>query len=217
MARFNTTFQIGKFCNAPILIHWSTLLFLFIFYILNYQEALTFSLALISVLFHEFGHVLAAYYFRINTSEILMLPIGGVAKIQTQFDNFHRDFWIILAGPFVNLIIFVHSFIIYYYFNNNIFLSISAINLILFVFNLIPIFPMDGGMLIRGILHLITKNYYKATLYSARISQGLAFSLCCITLYYKLYLISITFLIILILAEMQLSSIKYYESSKMPK
>lgn len=214
MARFNTSIKIGKYCNAPILIHYSTVIMFLILYFINYNTFITMLLAFIGVLFHEFGHVLAAHFFKIKTTNIMLLPIGGVAQIQTEFNNFKRDFWILAAGPVVNLILCLFCYIIFYYSKLIMFEELYIINLMLFVFNLIPIFPMDGGMLLRGFIDFIIKDYYLATLYVVRFSELLAFILFCLSFAMGLYITSAMVILLAIIAEMQLSSIKYSKTRK---
>ena len=60
-------------------------------------------LLFVSVLFHELGHAVTARRYGIRTHEIVLYPIGGVARMAKTAPP-KAEFWIALAGPFVNLV-----------------------------------------------------------------------------------------------------------------
>jgi Zn-dependent protease len=117
-----------------------------------------------SVLLHELGHALVGRQYGVRTIEIVMFPIGGVARLEKN-PKPNQEFWIALAGPFVNIVIAAALFGYLYYQHQivavqalfdptdaNLAERIAAGNLILAGFNLLPAFPMDGGRVLRALL-----------------------------------------------------------------
>lgn len=109
------------------------------------------------IVIHELGHFLFAYIFKWNIDEIEILPFGGVAKIN-EYGNtlLIEDFVVLIMGPLFQCILWIVVYIFYKYgliFNTtyDIFLNY---HLSILVFNLLPIWPLDGGKLIFILLNL---------------------------------------------------------------
>lgn len=98
-----------------------------------------------SVFIHELGHIATSRLFGIPTYSIKILPIGLNASIDIEKCNTLVRILILFAGPCVNLIMYLFFMSI-----NQIFLA--TINKYLFIFNMIPILPLDGGKILREIL-----------------------------------------------------------------
>ncbi|PJA44378.1 MAG: hypothetical protein CO175_03240, partial [Verrucomicrobia bacterium CG_4_9_14_3_um_filter_43_20] len=109
------------------------------------------------VLLHEFGHCFVAKHYKIIVPRIILLPIGGMAQFQRIPRAPKKELFITLAGPLVNIVIFA---IIYFFvgwpskesFASSNLVSFKGtmyflmiINLLMGTFNLLPVFPMDGG------------------------------------------------------------------------
>ncbi|PXF60734.1 MAG: hypothetical protein C4B59_07855 [Candidatus Methanogaster sp.] len=131
---------------------------------LRYALALTLTILLFScVLLHELGHSWVAMRYGIKIRSITLILLGGIAAMDEVPRDPHAEMRISIAGPLVSLTIGVLCYLAYLGLgSHNIvqiptisyisrFLgSIAYINIALFVFNLIPAFPMDGGRVLRA-------------------------------------------------------------------
>lgn len=136
------------------------------------------------VVLHELGHSLTAMRFGVKVHRILLLPIGGMA----QFDRIPREplkeLAITVAGPAVNFALFGILFFLLGSFSidhvtalplglRQLGYSLAAINLVMGVFNLIPVFPMDGGRIFRAFLAM-KFDYLTATKWASVVGKILA-------------------------------------------
>lgn len=175
----NKTISLGSLYNIPFKIHWTIIPFFIFIPFLGYYnkmplvEALLLLvlviIILLSVLLHELGHAAAARIEGIKTHDILISLIGGAARLEQMPEEPRKEIKIAFAGPLVNLILFTIIAIPLLilmafgefrldlsYFDLTkpaVFFSLIAVsNLLLFLFNLVPAFPMDGGRILRAIL-----------------------------------------------------------------
>lgn len=159
-----------KIFGAPIRLHFTFVLLIF-FLLLSARgsQSATYNSLYVgslfaSVLLHELGHVFVARRYGIKTVEIVMYPIGGVARLERQPKPF-EELWIALAGPAVNLLIaaLLLGYVSYAHMqfslttifqpsDSNLLARIASGNLILAAFNMLPAFPMDGGRVLRALL-----------------------------------------------------------------
>jgi Zn-dependent protease len=138
------------------------------------------------VVLHELGHALTARYYGIRTRHITLYPIGGVAALERLPERPVGELLLALAGPAVNvvlaLLLAVFMFIgwaaggleMSFSSRPGFFLwSLLATNVVLFVFNLIPALPMDGGRVLRALL-AIPLGRLRATEIAAKVAVACA-------------------------------------------
>lgn len=159
--------------------------------------AVSILLLFVCVTLHELGHSLVALRLGIKVRDITLLPIGGVAQLETLPERPFYEFLIAVAGPAVNFVLVivsalgvalvggVHLFLNFGYLSQlllgqrsllSLIVYLMGANLILGLFNLIPAFPMDGGRVLRALLALWT-SYPRATRIAARVGQVIAVGL----------------------------------------
>jgi Zn-dependent protease len=137
------------------------------------------------VVLHEFGHILMARRYGIKTPDVTLLPIGGVASLERMPEKPGQEIMVALAGPAVNLVIAAFLLILLggqidlekfksiEHAPVDLLSQVALANIVLFVFNLIPAFPMDGGRVLRAGLAFVM-DYARATRTAATIGQVIA-------------------------------------------
>src|SRR6478752_2253188 len=166
------SWKIGTVAGTQIKVHVTFLLLVAWWAVMGYQEggssgAVSTALALLAlfgcVLLHEFGHILMARRFGVRTPDVILLPIGGVARLERIPDEPKQELLIALAGPAVTLAIIVLLYLLLQLSGRPLaigeltpdtpFLAqLMVVNIYLLLFNLIPAFPMDGGRVLRALL-----------------------------------------------------------------
>ncbi len=189
------SWKLGKVAGIDVFMH-ATFLLLIGWVALSYwlqagnlTTVLTgvgFILALFAcVVLHELGHALTARRYGIQTRDITLLPIGGVARLERMPDNPAHELWVALAGPAVNVVI---AAVLFGWLGltgslepwrslsltGGPFLQrLMVVNLFLVGFNMLPAFPMDGGRVLRALL-ATRIEYTRATHLAAGLGQGIA-------------------------------------------
>lgn len=166
------TITIGRVAGTEIKVHLTFFILVAFWAMAGYQAggaagALAASLLLFAlfacVVFHEFGHILMAGRFGVRTPDVILLPIGGVARLERIPDEPRQELLIALAGPAVTLAIVIVLYILLALSGQEPRLwglrpdgpfleTLMRVNLYLLLFNLFPAFPMDGGRVLRAIL-----------------------------------------------------------------
>jgi Zn-dependent protease/CBS domain-containing protein len=149
-----------------------------------------------SIVLHELGHAVVARRNGIGISGIDLWFFGGIAKMEREAETPGEDFRIAAAGPAVTLVIAGLSLAgAAVLSDTGGFFDIATlgdtsaspglallgwlflINAVLFVFNLIPAFPLDGGRIARAVAWKATGDRNRATKVSGRIGQAFGYGL----------------------------------------
>jgi Zn-dependent protease/predicted transcriptional regulator len=190
------SWKIGQFAGIGVYVHATFLLLVGWIALGHWQESRSLAATVVGVAFvlaifgcvvlHEFGHALTARRFGVRTRDIVLLPIGGVARLERIPEKPAQELWVALAGPAVNAVIVVALFLWLLLAGawppaedmstmSGPFLGrLMMVNIFLAVFNLIPAFPMDGGRVLRALLAM-RLDYAHATHIAGTVGQGLAF------------------------------------------
>jgi Zn-dependent protease/CBS domain-containing protein len=190
------SFPVGTVKGTVIKIHVTFLLLLLWIGAAHYahggrQEAvegvLFIALLFLCVLLHEFGHIFAARRYGIQTPDVVLLPIGGVARLERIPEEPRQELVVALAGPAVNVVIAAVLWLLLGGLvpagsgdlanpGASLLGRLASANIYLALFNLIPAFPMDGGRVLRAFLaHRL--GYGRGTQIAAGIGQAVAFAL----------------------------------------
>jgi stage IV sporulation protein FB len=137
-------------------------------------------LLFIIVLIHEIGHASVALSYGWRVKKIEILPFGGVAEVEEHGNRpIHEEALVIAAGPFMNVIMigFAYLCLSLGIWKEAFTYQFLEYNLIILLFNLLPIWPLDGGKFVQLLLSLLFP-FKKAIRHSLLVSGG------CLSLYF---------------------------------
>ena len=136
-------------------------LFLILFFITNQVEIYT--LIMLFALIHEMAHLICGVLLGFKPDTLRIMPLGFSIEFETNVDDYNikveksnilsvKKILIALAGPLANIFIVIFGFIF------NIDINIIYANFLISIFNLIPIYPLDGGRILKNILKILVGN-----------------------------------------------------------
>lgn len=200
--------KVGRIAGIVIRIHW----ILLGMWLLRFHECFTLQVgrgiaaglfaAYVAgvfgiILLHELGHCFAARRLGGDADHILLWPLGGLAYVSVP-DHWRANFLVALAGPLVNVGILLIAWPTLAIFEPE--LGPAALsgrwfvwwnmlqwvfvdfNLVILIFNLIPLYPLDGGRMFHALAWRYQDRrggygmgpYYRATIWTVRVSRVLA-------------------------------------------
>jgi Zn-dependent protease len=161
-----------------------------------FLAVVTILLFFFSVLLHELAHSLVAITHGLKVKAIALFILGGVSQLEGEPPNPWVEFWMALAGPLASLVIGAicgvlclatgGTSLVRLYLGIDVLSSgvsaaaavlfyLSLQNLALFLFNIIPGFPMDGGRALRAFIWGISRNYSLATRVASWLGRGVGY------------------------------------------
>jgi Zn-dependent protease len=166
------SWPLFRIAGIQVFLHWSWLVVAYFEIVnrVNKYQSMTWNvieyLALFGiVLLHEFGHALACRQVGGQADRIMLWPLGGVAFVQPP-PRPGALLWSIAAGPLVNVVLVPVTFLAFVFamgagWRNeypdlvHFLMSIAIINFALLLFNLLPIYPLDGGQILQALLWFV--------------------------------------------------------------
>lgn len=132
--------------------------FLLLFYLTKQIEI--YSTIMFFCILHELGHILMGIILGLKPEKIEIMPFGLSVAFKLNTKDYNKKIKnanllelkkiaIAIAGPVTNLII-----ILFYIFFNKLEINIIYANLLILLFNIIPIFPLDGGRILKSTIHI---------------------------------------------------------------
>lgn len=229
------SWKLGTAFGIGIYVHWTFLLLaayvLFHNYSLAGADLALYSLALLNAVFgcvvlHELGHALAARRFGIPTRDITLYPIGGVARLERMSERPWEEFWIAVAGPAVNVVIALFLWLVlplggllpgaeavHQLGRGNLLLDLMVVNGFLVLFNILPIFPMDGGRVLRALLSL-RLGRLRATEWAVAVGVVLAALLGFVGLLIEWYMLLVVIAFVFFAGQQELAAVRYSEARR---
>ena len=210
-----------------IRINLKIFIFLIIFYLT--KQIQIYSLIMIFAIIHEFGHLLTGIIMGLKPQKIELMPLGLSVSFKTTNKDYNKKIKkasvlslkkmiIALAGPITNFIIAILFLFFNFGLESILREQIIYINILIVIFNLIPIYPMDGGRIIKEIVHILKgwQNAYNYTNKLANITIIILTMLASIAIYY-FQNIAILFIIIYLWSIVIIENKKYETKKRIQK
>ena len=165
-----SSFSLGTWFGVHVRMYWAALVLMPLIFFSRLAglgsglalllTAIYFASLFLTIWTHEMGHIACGRLYRIRTDEITLGPLGGLAHMNSGASTPREELWISLAGPAVHLVwlaVFLpvewllpagtshtwYAWSVWY---------LNVTNLTLMGFNLLPVFPLDGGRVLRALL-----------------------------------------------------------------
>ncbi len=188
-------------------------IFLFLIIFIITRQIKIYAILMFLALLHELGHLLAGILLGFKPEAISIIPAGFSVQFKAENKNYNvkvkkgnllsvKKITIAAAGPIVNLVLIVIT-ILYWKSTQNPFLIGLPVdlliysNLLIFMFNLIPIYPLDGGRILKEIIHIV-HGLYSAYMITNKVSNAVVILLTIIASFAVLIYKNIAILFIIV-------------------
>ena len=165
--------------RLQIRINLKIFIFILLFYLSKQIEI--YSIIMIFACIHELGHILAGILLGFKPQKIELMPLGLAVSFKVDTKNYNKKIeranllslkkiLIAVAGPLTNFILAIIFYKIKFSIPYNIQEQIIYTNILIGIFNLLPIYPMDGGRILKETIH-IKKGLKKSIIYTNQIAN----------------------------------------------
>ncbi len=198
-------------------------IFLFIAIFIVTKQIKIYLLIMLFALVHELAHLACGIILGFKPDTLRIMPLGFSIEFKTMVEDYNtkilksnitvvKEIIIAFVGPFVNLLIAVFGIIL------NINIDIVYSNILIFIFNFIPIYPLDGGRVLKNVFKILYGNR-KANKYINVVTNFLfvAFTMLASILILMYKNISILAILIVLWSVIIKENIKYNTYNKMYK
>lgn len=135
--------------GVPLKFHWTySILFFLLVYLFSPVVA---CLYLLSQILHEYSHVWVGQLFGWEASKVVISAGGAAAYISYPWEVSMKEFWVAFAGPAMSLLLTIFSYFLWKIYPSEDIMLWFVINAIS-IFNLLPIYPSDGGRMLHVIV-----------------------------------------------------------------
>lgn len=196
LRRLSASFRVGHFFGVEVRLYWLALVLLPLFAWIEIARwgigggelafrVLFFTASLFGIVWlHEMGHILAARRYHVVTPLITISPLGGLAHLSTAVPHPRAEIFVSLAGPATHLLVLAVVWPLsrivgpdwlrpdgwWAGWPSIAVEELFHLNLALLLFNLLPIYPLDGGRVFRAALSTRVPAQ-RATLIACRVGQ----------------------------------------------
>lgn len=206
-----------------IRLHLKIFIFIAIFILTRQIEI--YGVLMLFAVFHELGHMLAGIMLGFKPNSIEIMPFGLSISFQSKAENYNKKvkkgtlltikkIIIAVSGPLTNALFILFFSIFPFSFLGFSYELVLYANILIAIFNLIPIYPLDGGRIMHGIFHIFCgkKEAYE---YTNKISNIAIVLLTAISSIAILYLRNIAIVFILVyLWYLVITENKKYQNKK---
>jgi Zn-dependent protease len=132
-----------------------------------------------SLFIHEYAHALAAKRVGLSVKEITVSLVGACMLLDREPLQPKETIIVSIAGPVANILVGIILYAGYVIFPRTeilsaVFFYLSGLNCLMGIYNLIPVIPLDGGLILRSILWRVSGNWTWSTRRALFIGNGLA-------------------------------------------
>lgn len=161
-------------------------IFLFLIIFVITKQIKIYAILMLFALIHELGHVAMGLILGFKPESISIIPTGFSVKFKAKCENYNtkikngnllsiKKILIACSGPLVNIILAIVGIVHYRVSTSLLILNIPIdliiySNILIVIFNLIPIYPLDGGRILKEIVHIYS-GMYKSYIITNKISN----------------------------------------------